>query len=211
MLLFNIIYIIILLILDIKCFNIKCFNIKCFNIKYFNNFIIKKNNFINLKKDIINYINNDPIILNNCIINYEYRIKNINKIVYKKIIKKREINDIYGLRIIYNIKLYNNLSNNLYYQIFNNISNNVYYNRSNNDYIIKLYNYNIFYAYYIKFLLENRYNTVLKYYDDYIINPKNNNYKSLHIYIKNKILLEVQIRDINMHYDALYGLSSVYY
>lgn len=185
MLLIKLIYIIIIFSL----------NIQCINIKFCNNFMIKKNNFINLKNEIIYYINNDVIIKNNCIISYEYRIKNINKILYKKFKKNREINDIYGLRIIYFIKLYD----------YTNINNNTIINSDYN------YNYNLFYAYYIKFLLENKYNTILKYYDDYIINPKNNNYRSLHIYINNYTVIEVQIRDINMHYDALYGSASLYY
>lgn len=144
---------------------------------FYSKIIYKNNEFLYLKNNVINLINNDKILNYNCKIYYESRIKTLNKILYK--IKKNKLpNDIYGLRIIYTL---NN-------------------NKKNNNY-----------AYYIQKLIENNFLTLDNYYDDYIQFPKKNNYQSIHMYIYNEILMEIQIRDIYMHYNAVNGSASNYY
>lgn len=144
---------------------------------FYSKFIYKNNEFLYLKNNVINLINNDKILNYNCKIYYESRIKTLNKILYK--IKKNKLpNDIYGLRIIYTL---NN-------------------NKKNNNY-----------AYYIQNLIKNNFLTLDNYYDDYIQFPKKNNYQSIHMYIYNEILMEIQIRDIYMHYNAVNGSASNYY
>ncbi len=70
-------------------------------------------------------------------------------------------------------------------------------------------NYEIAYA--IKNLLYTNFNSVDCFYDDYIKYPKINNYQSLHIYIVTNILIEVQIRNSLMHYNAINGTASNYH
>jgi guanosine-3',5'-bis(diphosphate) 3'-pyrophosphohydrolase len=48
--------------------------------------------------------------------------------------------------------------------------------------------------------------------DDYIENPKSNNYQSLHIYIIIYLfIIEIQIRNQEMHYIATNGTASIYH
>lgn len=48
--------------------------------------------------------------------------------------------------------------------------------------------------------------------DDYIKNPKSNNYQSLHIYIIIYFfIIEIQIRNQEMHYIATNGTASIYH
>ena len=44
-----------------------------------------------------------------------------------------------------------------------------------------------------------------------IYNPKKNNYQSIHLYVLNELLIEIQIRDIYMHNVAINGTASNYY
>ena len=141
------------------------------------------NNYYNIKNNIINLLNNDPILMQNCKINYECRIKNFQKIKYKIFEKKKFPNDIFGLRIIYTLN--DNLTN---------------------DNLIKHE-----YAYYIKDLIQNNYLTLDLFYNDYIQTPKINNYQSIHIYVINQLLIEIQIRDNFMHYNAINGSASNYF
>ncbi len=61
---------------------------------FYSKFIYKNNEFLYLKNNVINLINNDKILNYNCKIYYESRIKTLNKILYK--IKKNKLpNDIY--------------------------------------------------------------------------------------------------------------------
>ena len=149
-------------------------------INSFNLFLYNNYKFRILKYNIINLINNDLILSNNCDLYYESRIKSIDKIFYKICKKKRIPKDIYGLRIIYSLK---------------------------NDFKIT----NDDYAYYIHKLISNNYLTIDNFYDDYIKYPKRNNYQSLHLYIYDKILLEIQIRDVFMHNECINGSASEYY
>jgi (p)ppGpp synthase/HD superfamily hydrolase len=73
------------------------------------------------------------------------------------------------------------------------------------------YNDNNYYAYYIKNLISNNYCTLDYNYNNYIRYPKTNNYQSIHMYILDEIILEIQIRDIYMHYTAVNGTASDYY
>lgn len=80
----------------------------------------------------------------------------------------------------------------------------IIYNDSNNI-------YNSQFAYTIKNILTSNFNTLDFLYDDYIANPKINNYQSLHIYILTTILIEIQIRNSFMHSVAINGSASNYY
>ncbi len=80
----------------------------------------------------------------------------------------------------------------------------VIYNDTNNIYNTQL-------AYTIKNILTTNFNTLDYIYDDYIANPKINNYQSLHIYILTNILMEIQIRNSFMHSVAINGSASNYY
>jgi (p)ppGpp synthase/HD superfamily hydrolase len=75
----------------------------------------------------------------------------------------------------------------------------------NNDY----YNTNI--AYVIKNIIQDNFNTLNCIYDDYIEKPKINNYQSLHIYVITTLLIEIQIRNSNMHNISVSGSASNYY
>ena len=66
-------------------------------------------------------------------------------------------------------------------------------------------------AYIIKNLLYTNFNCIDCFYDDYIKYPKINNYQSLHIYIVTNIIIEVQIRNSLMHYNANNGTASNYH
>ena len=80
----------------------------------------------------------------------------------------------------------------------------IIYNDTNNI-------YNTQYAYTIKNILTSNFNTLDFLYDDYIANPKINNYQSLHIYVLTNILMEIQIRNNFMHTIAINGSASNYY
>jgi (p)ppGpp synthase/HD superfamily hydrolase len=80
----------------------------------------------------------------------------------------------------------------------------IIYNDSNNI-------YNSEFAYTIKNILTSNFNTLDYLYDDYIANPKINNYQSLHLYILTNILIEIQIRNSFMHNVAINGSASNYY
>jgi len=71
--------------------------------------------------------------------------------------------------------------------------------------------YNSQFAYTIKTIVTSNFNTLDFLYDDYIGNPKSNNYQSLHIYVLTNILIEIQIRNSFMHSVALNGSASNYY
>ena len=71
--------------------------------------------------------------------------------------------------------------------------------------------YNTQFAYTIKNIIQSNFNTLDYLYDDYIANPKINNYQSLHIYVLTNILMEIQIRNSFMHKVAINGSASNYY
>ena len=149
------------------------------------NLLLRNYNLIhNTKLSIEEAIKSDYRIQNiEPLIVYESRIKKHGKI-FKNIINKDKLPiDIYGLRIIYDMPNSNNLSNMNYigYSILDIIHKN-----------FEIYDNNEV--------------------DDYIKFPKENGYKSLHtnIYYQ-KCIFEIQIRDIYMHYDTLYGNSSNYH
>jgi len=66
-------------------------------------------------------------------------------------------------------------------------------------------------AYAIKNILYTNFYTLDCLYDDYIKYPKINNYQSLHVYIVTNILIEVQIRNSLMNFNAINGTASNYY
>tara|TARA_B100000900_G_C20567874_1_gene711926 strand:- start:1333 stop:1812 length:480 start_codon:yes stop_codon:yes gene_type:complete len=65
-------------------------------------------------------------------------------------------------------------------------------------------------SYIIKNIIENEYELCNELYDDYIKNPKKNNYQSIHLYIKTPLLIEIQLRNNEMHKRALTGSASQY-
>ncbi len=71
------------------------------------------------------------------------------------------------------------------------------------------YNTNI--AYIIKNIIYENFNTLDYIYDDYIEKPKKNNYQSLHVYVVTALLIEIQIRNSNMHNISINGSASHYY
>jgi (p)ppGpp synthase/HD superfamily hydrolase len=71
------------------------------------------------------------------------------------------------------------------------------------------YNTNI--AYVIKNIIYENFNSLDYIYDDYIEKPKKNNYQSLHVYVVTTLLIEIQIRNSNMHNISINGSASQYY
>jgi (p)ppGpp synthase/HD superfamily hydrolase len=71
--------------------------------------------------------------------------------------------------------------------------------------------YNTKIAYIIKNIIYDNFNTLDFISDDYIAIPKNNNYQSLHLYIVCNLLIEIQIRNTNMHNVSVNGTASDYY
>ena len=147
-------------------------------------------NFLNLSNTLLT-INSNKIIH---IIDKElcYNNNNYNKniiINYESRIKSRQ-------RIIQKIQ-----KNKIPYDIY---GLRIIYNDSNNI-------YNSQFAYTIKNILISNFNTLDFLYDDYIANPKINNYQSLHIYVLTNILIEIQIRNSFMHNVAINGSASNYY
>ena len=140
-------------------------------------------NFLNLSKSLFT-INSNKIIH---IIDKELCYNNnYNKniiINYESRIKSRQ-------RIIQKIQKYK-----VPYDIY---GLRIIYNDSNNI-------YNSQFAYTIKNILTSNFNTLDFLYDDYIANPKINNYQSLHIYVLTNILIEIQIRNSFMHAIAING------
>ena len=71
--------------------------------------------------------------------------------------------------------------------------------------------YNTESAYIIKNIIRENFNSLDFISDDYIEKPKANNYQSLHLYVVTPLLIEIQIRNSNMHNIAINGSASHYY
>jgi GTP pyrophosphokinase len=143
-------------------------------------------NFLNLSNYLLTS-NNNKIIR---VITKELHNNNNNIIInYESRLKSRE-------RIIKKIQKYK-----VPYDIY---GLRIVYNDTNNI-------YNSQFAYTIKTIITSNFNTLDFLYDDYIANPKSNNYQSLHIYVLTNILLEIQIRNSFMHNIAINGSASNYY
>jgi len=125
---------------------------------------------------------------NNLIVKYPNNNNNLN-IIYEKRIKskKRIISKLQKFKIPYDI-----------YGL------RIIYN-DDDDY------YNIKTAYVIKNIIYNNFNTFDFISDDYIAKPKKNNYQSLHLYVVCNLLIEIQIRNTNMHNISVNGSASDYY
>ena len=142
-------------------------------------------NFLNLSNTLLT-INSNKIIQ---VIDKELCYNNNIIINYESRIKSRE-------RIIKKIQ-----KNRVPYDIY---GLRIIYNDTNNI-------YNSQFAYTIKNILTSNFNTLDFLYDDYIANPKINNYQSIHIYVLTNILIEIQIRNSFMHDIAINGSASNYY
>lgn len=142
----------------------------------------------------------DKIYANNKFLNLK---NNIIHLVNNDIILAKNCKIYYECRI--------KKSNKILYKILqkNKIPNDIYGLRI--IYSLNDESFNNNYAYYIENLIKTKYLTIDYFYDDYIQFPKKNNYQSIHIYVLNKVLMEVQIRDINMHNEAINGTASNYY
>ena len=125
------------------------------------------------------------------------------------------------INLINNDKILNHNCN-IYYESRIKTENKILYKIKKNKIPIDIYGLRIIYslnddkknndyAYYIQNIIENKYFTLNYFYDDYIKYPKKNNYQGIHMYIYNEILMEIQIRDIEMHYNAVNGTASNYY
>lgn len=71
--------------------------------------------------------------------------------------------------------------------------------------------YNTKLAYIIKNIIYENFNSLDFISDDYIETPKYNNYQSLHLYVVCNLLIEIQIRNTNMHNISVNGSASHYY
>jgi len=126
------------------------------------------------------------VVENNLIVNYPNNDLNI---YYEKRIKskKRIISKLQKFKIPYDI-----------YGL------RIIYNDDTDYYNTKI-------AYIIKNIIYDNFNTLDFISDDYIARPKNNNYQSLHVYIVFNLLIEIQIRNSNMHNVSVNGSASDYY
>jgi len=145
-------------------------------------------NFLNLSNKLLTINTNNIIQVISKEVNNNNKNNNI-VINYESRLKSRE-------RIIKKIQKYK-----VPYDIY---GLRIIYNDTNNI-------YNSQFAYTIKNILTSNFNTLDYLYDDYIANPKINNYQSLHIYVLTNILIEIQIRNSFMHNVALNGSASNYY
>ena len=148
-------------------------------------FFIPVNNLIIYNNNKFNIVKNNIINL----INNDYNIQNYCNLYYESRLKTIS-------KILCKTVKKNKFPNDIY-------GLRIIYNSS--------YDNNNYYAYYIKNLITNNYCTLDYYYNDYIKYPKKNNYQSIHMYILDGIILEIQIRNIYMHYTAVNGSASDYY
>tara|TARA_Y100000992_G_scaffold302656_1_gene278026 strand:- start:8735 stop:9166 length:432 start_codon:yes stop_codon:yes gene_type:complete len=121
--------------------------------------------------------------------------------------KNTFINNNINFSIEYRIKNFDKIKYKLFYKkkIINDyIGARIIYNNKND------YN-DINTAYIIKNIIKKNFVTFDYFYDDYILNPKNNNYQSIHLYIFYYFfLIEFQIRNEKMHINCLNGTASNY-
>jgi len=66
-------------------------------------------------------------------------------------------------------------------------------------------------AYIIENILRRNFFEIPFFYDNYIANPKNNLYQSIHFYFYFLLLFEIQIRNNDMHITCINGTASNYY
>ena len=66
-------------------------------------------------------------------------------------------------------------------------------------------------AYIIENILRKNFFEIPFFYDNYIENPKNNLYQSIHFYFYFFLLFEIQIRNNHMHLNSINGTASNYY
>ena len=143
------------------------------------------------------------IINNNNIVNFNANIANIKELVTNdKSLYKNSININYEHRIKSQQRIIEKLNK-------QRIPYDIYGLRIIYEDSLDINNSEI--AYTIKNLLYTNFYTIDCFYDDYIKYPKANNYQSLHVYIVTNILIEVQIRNSLMHFNAINGTASNYY
>ena len=143
------------------------------------------------------------IINNNNIVNFNANIANIKELVTNdKSLYKNSININYEHRIKSQQRIIEKLNK-------QRIPYDIYGLRIIYEDSLNINNSEI--AYTIKNLLYINFYTIDCFYDDYIKYPKANNYQSLHVYIVTNILIEVQIRNSLMHFNAINGTASNYY
>jgi len=139
-------------------------------------------------------------------IDYSYKLfeKNTNKVINiidKTLIYNPNLNIAYEKRIKSNKRIISKLQRfKIPYDIY---GLRIIYNDTS-DY------YNTHSAYIIKNIIYENFNKLDFISDDYIEKPKKNNYQSLHIYIMTSLLIEIQIRNANMHNISINGSASHY-
>ena len=133
---------------------------------------------------------------------FEKNTNNIINVIDKKILHNNNLNIYYEKRIKSKKRIISKIQK---YKIPYDVYGLRIIYDDNTDY------YNTKIAYIIKNIIYENFHTLDYIYDDYIEKPKKNNYQSLHVYVITSILIEIQIRNSNMHNVSVNGSASHYY
>jgi (p)ppGpp synthase/HD superfamily hydrolase len=151
---------------------------------------------------LLNSLLNSVIINKSNIVNFGNTIGNIIDLVDSESLYKNTVNINYEQRIKSQKRIIEKINK-------RRIPHDIYGLRIIYEDSLDINNSDIAYA--IKNILYTNFYTIDCLYDDYIKYPKINNYQSLHVYIVTNILIEVQIRNSLMNFNAINGTASNYY
>ena len=151
---------------------------------------------------LLNSLLNSVIINKSNIVNFGNTIGNIIDLVDSESLYKNTVNINYEQRIKSQKRIIEKINK-------RRIPHDIYGLRIIYEDSLDINNSDIAYA--IKNILYTNFYTIDCLYDDYIKYPKINNYQSLHVYIVTNILIEVQIRNSLMHFNAVNGTASNYH
>jgi (p)ppGpp synthase/HD superfamily hydrolase len=151
---------------------------------------------------LLNSLLNSVIINKSNIVSFSDTVSNIKDLVNSESLKKNTITIDYEHRIKSQKRIIEKINK-------RRIPHDIYGLRIIYENSLDINNSDIAYA--IKNILYTNFYTIDCLYDDYIKYPKINNYQSLHVYIVTNILIEVQIRNSLMHFNAINGTASNYY
>ena len=133
---------------------------------------------------------------------FEKNINNIINIIDENLLYNNKFNIYYEKRIKSQKRIISKIQKlKIPYDVY---GMRIIYNDNTNYYNTKI-------AYIIKNIICDNFNTLEFIYDDYIQKPKQNNYQSLHLYVVTNLLIEIQIRNSNMHNISVNGSASHYY
>ena len=133
---------------------------------------------------------------------FEKNINNIINIIDENLLYNNKFNIYYEKRIKSQKRIISKIQKlKIPYDVY---GMRIIYNDNTNYYNTKI-------AYIIKTIICDNFNTLEFIYDDYIQKPKQNNYQSLHLYVVTNLLIEIQIRNSNMHNISVNGSASHYY